>query len=129
MFSKSGSTSNGDFGKLPEDSVLWVVRNGYVLASCVQPRAIAKRIFPGLIDRSWTNAVVLYGRFPVVVLSSRRNLAVVHLDGMLKAVKVSGLPFLGISLPTAKTKVTIVLPNELIRRFGVVEGDQFELKS
>ncbi len=129
MFSKSGSTSNGDFGKLPRDAVLWVVRNGHVLASCVQPQAFSKRVFPGLIDKSWTSAAVLYGKFPTVVFASRHRLAAIHLDGSMKVIKVSSISPLGISIPASKAKVLIVLSEEIVRRYGVAEGDQFELKS
>ncbi|MDA8269950.1 MAG: hypothetical protein M0Z39_00870 [Actinomycetota bacterium] len=128
MCSKSGSTSNREFGNIPED-VLWVVRNGQVLASCVQAKALSKRIFPGRIDKSWTRAAVLFGRLPAVVLGSKPALVAIHLDASLKAIRISTLSSIGVSIPTSKTKVMIVLPEEIVRRYRVAEGDQFELKS
>lgn len=128
MCSKSGSTSNEEFGNIPED-VLWVVRNGQVLASSVQAESLSKRIFPGRIDKSWTSAAVLFGRLPAIVLGSKLALVAIHLDASLKAIRISALSGIGAAIPTSKTKVMIVLPEEIVRRYGVAEGDQFELKS
>ena len=129
MFSRSGSTSNGDFGKVPKDPVLWVVRDGHVLASCVQAGAFTHRICPALIENFSTSAAVLYGRLPVFGLGSKKHLVAICLDSSLRTVKISRLTRLNILLPTAKTKVMIIAPEDILRRFGVVEGDQFELKT
>ncbi len=129
MFSRSGSTSNGDSGRLPEGSPLWVVHNGHVLASCSEAKAFSSRVFPNRIDRSWTGAAVLYGRLPILGLGSRQPLVAIQLDGALKAIRISRISGLRISFPTARTKVTVVAPEDIVRRFGVSEGDQFELKS
>jgi len=72
---------------------------------------------------------VLYGRLPIIGLGSNQPLVAIQLDGALKAIRISRLAGLKISLPTARTKVNIVVPEDIVRRFGVAEGDQFELKS
>ncbi len=129
MFWRSGLTSNGDFGKLPKDSVLWVVRDGRVLASCVHAHSLVHRICPARIENFSTGAAVLFGKLPVFGAGSKHRLLAIHLDSSLRVIKVSRISKLKVSFPKAKTKVTIVVPEEILRRFTISEGDQFELKA
>ncbi len=72
---------------------------------------------------------MLYGRLPVLGLGSRQPLVAIQLDGAFEAIRITRLSGLRISFPTARTKVTVVIPEDIVRRFGLSEGDQFELKS
>ncbi|TAN22475.1 MAG: hypothetical protein EPN30_08450 [Actinomycetota bacterium] len=129
MFWRSGSTSNGDFDKLPKDTVLWVVRDGQVLASCVHAHSFAHRICPALIENFSSGAAVLFGKLPVFGICSKHHLLAIHLDSSLEAIKISRISRLTVSFPRARTKVIVVAPEEILRRFTIAEGDQFELKA
>lgn len=128
MFSRSGSTSNGDFDGRSKGAVLWVVRNGHVLASCIQARELIGRLFPAKIGKAWPGAVILYGWLPVIGVGTSHHLVAIHLDGGLKAIKIASLSGLKISFPSLRTKVMIIVPEEIVERYNLLEGDQFELK-
>lgn len=129
MFWRSGSTSKKNSDLTPEGRVLWVVRDGQVLASSVQAQTALERIFPARIENFWTSAAVIYGRSFVVGTKRKHSLYVIQLDSSFKVVKLSTLSPMKMILPTTKTRVMVVGPDELLRRFVISVGDQFELRT
>lgn len=129
MFWKSGSTSKGDPFNAPKDSVLWVIQNGQVLASCVHASSIKDRFVVSKIENISTGAAVVYGPWPIIGFGAERSLSLISLDVSMRVIGSKRISKVLPTFPHAKTKVNIIMPEDIFRRFTVVVGDQFELKS
>lgn len=129
MFWKSGSTSNDDLFKIPKGSVLWVIQNGQVLASCVHTSSFKDRFIVSKIENISTGAAIVYGPWPVIGVGAKPSLSLISLDASMKVVSSRRVSRSFPTFPHAKTRVNIIMPEEILRRFSVAVGDQFELKS
>lgn len=114
---------------MPKEEFHWVVCEGRVIASCLHPDSIVGRILPTRILDFWTGAAVLHGRLPVVAVALNRRLSVIHLDESMRVIKTRNLVGIKLVLPRAKTRVLIVAPEDIGRRYQISPGDQFELKA
>lgn len=115
--------------ELPREGVLWVVRDGRVLASCVQAYSFSERLLPHRIDKFESGAAILFGPFPVFPAGGHMQLQIVELDASLKLVKTFSISAPRVALPGLRTRVMLVAPEENLRRYGLQVGDQFEFKS